>query len=229
MKLIRNRVSFFLLMLGYGFSLQAGTIKAPRDVPVFDPQNPDSPGGIFLQGSVLEIKGTPTAGGLVLVIYHPPEGAPLSGYCRVTDLNLSEADFPVAGKKYPLGSTPKPAATFKTRTESLEEGLALAARSHKLLFVKFGRSSCGHCMALEELMKKGEVRPDPSNFIIADIDCDDPIESRLFSQKFKVQGRTLPFVVIADSKGKQLVARSGGGRAKDFNEMMEAAKTAVQN
>jgi hypothetical protein len=42
-----------------------------------------------------------------------------------------------------------------------------------------------------------------------------------------VDGRTLPFVVIADSEGKQLVGRSGYGEPADFQQLIKEASRQI--
>jgi len=42
--------------------------------------------------------------------------------------------------------------------------------------------------------------------------------------RFKVDGNTLPFVVIADSEGKQLACRSGYGSPEEFKKLIKEAK-----
>lgn len=107
---------------------------------------------------------------------------------------------------------------------SLPEALDLAARENKALFVMFGRENCGNCKALKTLLDKNAMRLPKSAFVVVDLNCDDPETSRLFREKFQVEGSTLPFVVIAKPSGEQVAARSGGGNAADYNEFIRKAR-----
>ncbi|MBI5820388.1 MAG: thioredoxin family protein [Verrucomicrobia bacterium] len=107
---------------------------------------------------------------------------------------------------------------------NLNAALAKAKKEGKMLFVQFGRESCGNCQALKGMINAGDVKLSERNFVYADVNCDDRATSQLFRSKFKVQGRTLPFVVIADSDGKQLAARSGYGSADEFKRLIKDAQ-----
>ena len=102
----------------------------------------------------------------------------------------------------------------------LDAALKKAKTEGKLVFVELGREGCGNCRALKGYIKSGMLRLRDSRFIYADLNCDDDGANRAFSQRFKVEGRMLPFVVIADSDGKQLAARSGYGEAQDFDDLI---------
>lgn len=110
------------------------------------------------------------------------------------------------------------------RLTSLSEALDVAARENKMLFVMFGRENCGNCRTLKSLLDKKTVRLSKSSFVVADLNCDDPETSRLFREKFQVEGSTLPFVVIAKPTGEQVASRSGFGNAADFNELIRKAR-----
>lgn len=93
-----------------------------------------------------------------------------------------------------------------------------------LLFVQYGREACGNCQALKKMIAGRDVRLAESKFVYADVNCDDPATSRAFKSQFKVEGNTLPFVVIADAEGKQLAARTGYGSAKEWEELIKEAQ-----
>ena len=108
--------------------------------------------------------------------------------------------------------------------KTLEAALTKAEAEKKLLFVQYGRESCGNCSALKGMIRNGQVRLSPSDFIYADLNCDDQAINQAFHTRFTVEGRTLPFVVIADPTGKQLAARAGYGSAAEFSDLIKEAK-----
>lgn len=104
---------------------------------------------------------------------------------------------------------------------NLVEALAKIKTENKLLFVQYGRETCGNCQALKAMIRGRKVRLSDSKFVYADVNCDDQATRQTFRSKFKVEGRTLPFVVIAGPDGKQLAARSGYGTAKAFAKFIK--------
>lgn len=110
---------------------------------------------------------------------------------------------------------------------NLQSALDEAKQSGKTLFVQYGREACGNCQVLKSYVKKRDLRLTDSKFVYADVNCDDPETSALFRKTFKVEGSTLPFVVVADAEGKQLASRSGYGSVKDYESLLrDAAKAA---
>jgi len=108
----------------------------------------------------------------------------------------------------------------------LGAALKTAATDGKMLFVLYGREKCGNCQATKEMIKAGQIHLSPSNYVLADLNCDDPAVSRLFNQhwggtKF---GSTLPFVVIADSHGKALGSSGGYKNAAEWAQIISKAK-----
>ena len=119
------------------------------------------------------------------------------------------------------------AVTFAKGPEvvtDLQTALEKAKKESKLLFVQFGREACGNCQALKGMIRAGEVKLPEQGFVYADVNCDDKATSQLFRSKFKVEGRTLPFVVVADANGNQLAARSGYGDADQFKRLIKDAQ-----
>ena len=110
----------------------------------------------------------------------------------------------------------------------INEALTKAKTESKMVFLQYGREACGNCQALKALIKSGKVHLSPSKFVYADVNCDDPATSKAFSEKFKVTGTTLPFVVVASSDGTQLAARSGYGTDAQFNKLIQDAGKAAK-
>ncbi|MCC6354933.1 MAG: thioredoxin family protein [Verrucomicrobiae bacterium] len=110
----------------------------------------------------------------------------------------------------------------------LGAALAKAKAEQKMLFVQYGREACGNCQALKKMIAEKDVRLAESKFVYADVNCDDAATSQAFKSKFKVEGTTLPFVVIADAEGKQLAARTGYGSAKEWEELIKQAQKAAK-
>ncbi|MCB1209874.1 MAG: thioredoxin family protein [Verrucomicrobiales bacterium] len=110
----------------------------------------------------------------------------------------------------------------------LSQALAQAKEQGKLLFVQYGRDACSNCQALRSYVKEKDLRLSESKYVYADVDCDDPATIRLFGEKFKVVGNTLPFVVIAAPDGTQLAARSGYGSVRDYEDLLRDAGKAAK-
>jgi thioredoxin-related protein len=108
--------------------------------------------------------------------------------------------------------------------ENLPAALAKAKSEKKLLFVEFGREACANCQALKGCIKTHALSLPESQFVYADLDCDNAAIAKPFYKKFKVDGNTLPFVVIADSDGKQLAGMTGFGTAADYQNLVRQAK-----
>lgn len=107
----------------------------------------------------------------------------------------------------------------------LAEALSKAQSQNKTLFVQYGREACGNCQELKGYIKSRRLKLPEAKFVYADVNCDDPATSRLFNEKFKVRGSTLPFVVVVAPDGTQLAARTGYGTIKQYDDLLrDAAK-----
>ena len=104
----------------------------------------------------------------------------------------------------------------------LNAALEKAKAQGKPLFIQLGRESCGFCQNLKRYLKTGSVKID--GFIYVDLNCDDQQVLKGFQERFTVSGGTLPLVVVADSTGKQLAARSGYGKPEDYQAMIDGVK-----
>ncbi|WP_395738677.1 hypothetical protein [Prosthecobacter sp.] len=112
------------------------------------------------------------------------------------------------------------------KVTDLKSALETAQGQDKMLFVQYGREACSNCQALKGMISKGDVRLSPSKFVYADVNCDDPKTSALFSKQFKVKGTTLPFVVVTAPDGTQLAARTGYGSADEYAALLRDAQKA---
>jgi len=106
----------------------------------------------------------------------------------------------------------------------LNAAIEAAKPEQKALFIMYGRQACGNCQALRSLIDKKAVRLPKTDFVIVEINCDDPAQSKEFRSRYTVSGNALPFVVIAKSDGTQLASRSGYGAAAKFNEFIRDAR-----
>lgn len=109
---------------------------------------------------------------------------------------------------------------------NLEQAIAWAKRSNKMLFIMYGREACGNCQHLKKMIRDGKVKISASEFIIVDINCDDKKQSAVFQSKYPSLsgGGYLPFVVIAKPDGTCIVSRKGYGEAADYEKMIREAK-----
>lgn len=117
----------------------------------------------------------------------------------------------------------RPQAPKTVAVEDIKAAMRQAYAEKKLLFVLYGRKTCGNCQALRAYIDKGEVQLDLQKFVYADINADDRDTQEEFRYRFKAPGSVLPLVVIADSNAQQLSTRSGYGSAEEFNKLIQAA------
>jgi len=220
---------FITLLLAIPLVLASATFHCETSVDAFDPDQPVRQVGTFNPGSDLELGEVRKEDGMVPVTYRNADGTEIQALCRAQDVGLgapvatTPPSAPVSSET-PTLPPPKQTTPAKTKVEDLAEGLKLAEENHKMLFVKYGRAACGNCQALGRMIKSGQVKLPPNDFIFAEINCDDATQRSLFKEKFKVDGQTLPFVVIAGSDGHQLAARTGYGEAQEFKKLIDEAK-----
>jgi len=124
-----------------------------------------------------------------------------------------------------LWSVPQGFAKGPTAVTDLDKALEQAKAEKKLLFIQFGREACGNCQALRGYVAKNEVKLPKDKFVYADLSCDDKATSAAFRKLFKVEGSTLPFVVVADAEGKQLAGRSGFGSPAEYKKFLQQAQS----
>jgi len=110
----------------------------------------------------------------------------------------------------------------------LKSALETAQGKGKLLFVQYGREACSNCQALKGMIASREVQLSESKYVYADVNCDDPKTRDLFAKQFKVEGSTLPFVVVAAPDGTQLAARTGYGNADAYAALLRDAQKAAK-
>ena len=122
-------------------------------------------------------------------------------------------------------SVPQGFAKGPDAVTDLDQALEQAKTEKKMLFIQFGREACGNCRALRGYVAKNEVRLPRDKFVYVDLDCDDKATSSAFRNHFKVEGNTLPFVVVADSDGRQLAARSGYGKPAEYKKFIQQAQS----
>ncbi len=106
----------------------------------------------------------------------------------------------------------------------ISAAMTKAKAEHKLLFLQMGREDCENCQALRAMINKKQVQLPASQFVYADVNCDDAATMKAFRRNFKVIGSTLPFVVVASPEGKQLAAKSGAGTTADFTALIDKAR-----
>lgn len=107
----------------------------------------------------------------------------------------------------------------------LNQAIARAKQANKMLFIMYGREACGNCQHLKKMIRDGKVRVSSSEFIVADINCDDGKQSSSFQKKYpSIGGGSLPFVVMAKPDGTLIVSRKGYGEAADYNNLIQQAR-----
>ena len=115
-------------------------------------------------------------------------------------------------------------AAKQVAVADLKTALEQAKSEGKMVFILYGREACGNCQALRKMIASGDVRISDKEFVYADINCDDPKVNQAFGQRYKVDGNTLPFVVIAGSDGKQLASHTGYGDKDAFEALIHDAE-----
>lgn len=106
----------------------------------------------------------------------------------------------------------------------LETAIADAASQKKTLFVVYGREACGNCRTLHHLIDSKKLTLPKSSYLVASVDCDDPVQGKAFRAHYSVDGSTLPFVVIAAPTGEVLASRTGYGTLAEYNTFLQDAK-----
>lgn len=114
------------------------------------------------------------------------------------------------------------------KVTDINAALEKAKAENKMVFLQYGREACGNCQVLKGYIKGRDLRLSESKFVYADVNCDDPATSKLFREKFKITGNTLPFVVVAGPDGTQLAARAGYGTVKEYEDMIRDAQRALK-
>jgi len=112
--------------------------------------------------------------------------------------------------------------------DSLAAAFKEAAKQNKMAFILLGRPACGNCNATKEMIRDGKISVTDTLYVTAYLNCDIPKESAEFMKKYsRVKfGKTLPFVVITDSKGTLLATSGGYKDAAQWNSLLEKATAA---
>lgn len=109
---------------------------------------------------------------------------------------------------------------------SFRKVLSAAQKDNKMAFILMGRPSCSICNYTKGLIKDGKIGVTDAEFVMADLNIDDPKTQAEFMRKYGREkwGEMLPFVVVTDSHGKALANSSGSRSAADWNTLLEGAK-----
>ncbi|NQU11215.1 hypothetical protein HQ590_10520 [bacterium] len=105
----------------------------------------------------------------------------------------------------------------------LEAGLKQAVTEKKLLFVFYGNAACSNCPAVKGWIAGGLVRIFPSDYVVVELDGDDPQARQQFEQRFQVAQAPLPWLVVATADGTQLAARGGDVDPGELNRLLRDA------
>ena len=110
--------------------------------------------------------------------------------------------------------------------KDMTKAIHQATKENKMAFILMGRPTCANCNATKKMISEGKVPVTSDTFVMADISADDSRVSAAFKQKFPKEkfGNMLPFVVIADSKGKALASYSGYKDPATLTALIEGAK-----
>jgi hypothetical protein len=107
--------------------------------------------------------------------------------------------------------------------KTLEAALQKSRSGGLPLFIMYGREACGNCEVLKEMIEKKDLNLNDPAFVIADINCDDEQEGPKFKKAYKIEGKALPFVVIASPTGELIESRTGTGELIDYRKFVSNA------
>lgn len=110
----------------------------------------------------------------------------------------------------------------------LSVAITHANEQNKFMFILFGRERCSNCRSLRNYIEEKEIDLPAESFVYADINCDDKLSQNTFYENFSVEGRSLPFVIVADSYGRQFAARCGYGSPQEFTKLIDDAVTHIE-
>lgn len=115
-------------------------------------------------------------------------------------------------------------AKDKNAITDLETAITEATSQKKAVFIVYGREACGNCRALHNLIDTKKLTLPKSQYLVADINCDDPAQGKAFRARYQVDGKTLPFVVVAAPNGELLASRTGYGSLAEYSTLLRDAK-----
>jgi thioredoxin-related protein len=117
-------------------------------------------------------------------------------------------------------------AEAPTPVTDMRKALNAAAKDQKMAFILMGRPACGNCNATKRMIKEGQIPVTSSDYVMADLNADDPKVQGDFMRKYSKEsfGETLPFVVVTDSHGKALASSSGMKGATEWTTLLTEAK-----
>ena len=117
-------------------------------------------------------------------------------------------------------------AAKKKELKTIDQALSAARKGDKLAFIQMGREGCGNCQALKKAIHSGSYELPEEEFVWIEVNCDDPKVNADFDRRFKVKGDMLPFVAIANGKGKLLASSSGYVSKEKFADLLSKAHAA---
>jgi len=114
--------------------------------------------------------------------------------------------------------------------DDMKKALKVAANQNKLALIMLGRDTCSFCKALRKNIAEGEVSITADQFVMADLNADDPKVNAEFKARFSSETfrENLPYVVITDSKGQVLVSWCGGRKIPIIEKRVQTAKSRAE-
>ncbi|MES2593729.1 MAG: hypothetical protein V4662_00245 [Verrucomicrobiota bacterium] len=112
--------------------------------------------------------------------------------------------------------------------EEMGKTLNVARKKEKLGIYLLGTASCTYCKALKRRIEEGEVSINADSFVMADLNERDPQVRNAFFKQFDIKGVstfTMPYVVIASSRGKLLVSWTGPKNSPAIEKLVQEAKS----
>jgi len=120
-------------------------------------------------------------------------------------------------------------AETAAKPSKIEQAIERATNEKKMLFVWYGRETCGNCGNLDSLIKKKQLGLFDSEFIIVKINGSIVEEQTDFFDHYKLSladktNRIMPFVVIANSDGSMIAERRGFGDKEAYRKFINESK-----
>lgn len=130
-----------------------------------------------------------------------------------------------------LGAAHAAPASSKSAPATVEAAIEAAAPKQKLIFISYGREACGNCRHLRTLIEEKELRLSDTDWVKAEIDCDNPETRKEFNKRYRKEldgARTLPFVVVTKADGTYVASIAGYQKKEAYEKFVRDAKSAAK-
>jgi hypothetical protein len=106
----------------------------------------------------------------------------------------------------------------------LATALQTAAQQQKTVFILYGNDACPNCQVLNYHLTNQDLSLPASDFVYCNLNSNDPASQSAFDAAYSATGPALPRVVIANTNGAQLLARSGYGTVAQYQAFIDQSR-----